>query len=139
MQIFERETYPRLWKKAYELGELAQTQGLERKCNLTDKEFITPNGHILKVYKSAWEQGWNHYKIPEIFSQMEEKLNSLPTRPMKTSDFPQIQEIKERWLRIGQFDAGRSLLPFKNDIDHASQLAKWYVEDIHTLLKLIGD
>jgi hypothetical protein len=48
-----------------------------------------------------------------------------------------LQEIKERWLKIGQYDAGRSLMSFKNDIEHASQLATWYIQDIHTLLKII--
>jgi predicted RNA-binding protein with RPS1 domain len=59
---------------------------------------------------------------------MDQNLNTTPGK---------IEDIKKRWLRIGQYDAGRSLMDFKNDIEHASQLAKWYVQDIHTLLKVI--
>jgi hypothetical protein len=81
MEKFFNETYPKLWHEAYDLGENARKTGLPRQCNLNDPEFMTPGGHILKDYKNAWEQGWDLYKIPEIFKQMEDVLNELPTKP----------------------------------------------------------
>jgi hypothetical protein len=81
---WETETYPRIWREAYALGSAAQEQGLPRVCNLTDRKFGP--GYALKPYKSAWEQGWDHYSIPAVFGQMEAVLNSLPTRPMESTD-----------------------------------------------------
>jgi hypothetical protein len=57
---FETETYPRIWHLAYNLGAKAKKQALPRICNLKEEPFITPSGDILKVYRSAWEQGWDH-------------------------------------------------------------------------------
>lgn len=58
---FFSRTYPSIWRKAYLLGNAAREAELPRECNLTDELFLTPSGAILKVYKSAWEQGWDHY------------------------------------------------------------------------------
>lgn len=83
---FERDIYPRIWHLAYDAGVEAREQGLPRICNLNDKHFITPGGNILKVYRSAWEQGWDNYKIPDEFRQVESVLNNMPTRPCTVED-----------------------------------------------------
>lgn len=56
---FETEIYPKIWNLAYNAGVVAKHQGLPRICNLQGRLFITPSGNILKVYKSAWEKGWD--------------------------------------------------------------------------------
>lgn len=61
------------FRKAYQFGEQARNSGLPRECNL-GQEFRTLSGDVLKVYKSAWEQGWDSLNIPAIFLQMEDKL-----------------------------------------------------------------
>lgn len=47
------------WEQAWRIGYSAYKDGLLRQCNLASEGFVTPGGHILKVYKSAWEQGWD--------------------------------------------------------------------------------
>jgi len=49
----------KLWQEAFKEGNIARNAGLLRICNLTDDRFLTPGREILKVYKSAWEQGWD--------------------------------------------------------------------------------
>lgn len=78
MKDFFTEVYPHNWKLAYDAGVEARKQGFSRICNLRESIFYTPSGKILKVYLSAWEQGWDGYKIPEIFKQMETVINSMP-------------------------------------------------------------
>ncbi len=78
---WESETYPKIWHEAYEYGEKAKAEGLPRECNLSDTKFVSGKT-ILKVWKSAWEQGYDGYKIPAEFRQVEEALNKLPLRPM---------------------------------------------------------
>lgn len=78
LEHFLSEVYPKIWHKAYDAGEKARKEGLPRVCNLGEG-FVTPGDNILKVYKSAWEQGWDGYKIPEIFGRMEKILDELPT------------------------------------------------------------
>jgi hypothetical protein len=68
------------WNKAYALGEAAQKEGKPRVCDLGERCFVTPSGTILKVYKSAWEQGYDGWKIPAIFTEMEKALDKLPLR-----------------------------------------------------------
>jgi len=83
---FETEIYPKLWYEAYNLGVEARKNGLPRVCNLKDDIFAFDgeSGRIVfKVYKSAWEQGWDGWKIPEEFLQVEKTLNQMPLRPMK--------------------------------------------------------
>ena len=49
-----------LWSEAWHLGNEAKKAGRPRECNLSEDKFITPRGSILKVYKSAWEQGYDN-------------------------------------------------------------------------------
>jgi hypothetical protein len=56
---FETETYPRIMQSAYAFGVEAKRQRLPRICNLQGSPFCSQSGHILKVYLSAWEQGWD--------------------------------------------------------------------------------
>lgn len=79
---WETEIYPQIWWEAYAYGESAREEELPRECNLSDPQFISGKT-ILRVYKSAWEQGYDGYKIPAIFGQMEAVVNELPLRPMK--------------------------------------------------------
>lgn len=81
---FENVTYPRLWHIAFDAGRKASEDGLPRECNMTRAiylEHVLENGNILKVYKSAWEQGWDNDKIPSVFTQMENLLKQMPTEP----------------------------------------------------------
>lgn len=55
---FETEVYPKIWRRAFDKGVEAKKEGKDKICNLKDSEFLTPSGNFLKVYKSAWEQGW---------------------------------------------------------------------------------
>jgi hypothetical protein len=82
---WEREVYPRLWHLAYDVGVKARADGLPRVCNLEGSPHCH-NGNVLKVYKSAWEQGWDGYKIPAEFAQMEATLNQMPLRKMTEED-----------------------------------------------------
>lgn len=82
---FEREIYPKLWHLAYDAGVEARENGLPRICNLEGSPHCH-NGKALKPYKSAWEQGWDNWKIPEIFTQMETSLDQMPLRPCETRD-----------------------------------------------------
>jgi len=82
---FETETYPRLWQLAYDAGTKARDEGLPRECNLKNHPHVH-KGKALKVYKSAWEQGWDKYTIPEEFRQMEALLNQMPLRPLNSDD-----------------------------------------------------
>jgi hypothetical protein len=66
------------WHQAYALGDAAQRAGKPKECDLGEG-FQTPGGSILKVYKSAWEQGYDGWKVPEIFTQMEKVLDTMPT------------------------------------------------------------
>lgn len=45
-----------------------------------------PSGKVLKVYQSAWEQGWDNYKIPEVFQHVENVLKAMPLRPCIEED-----------------------------------------------------
>ena len=74
---FETETYPRLWRLAYDAGEVARKIGLPRKCNLATSEHCH-YGNVLKVYQSAWHQGYDGWQIPAIFAKMEATLDQLP-------------------------------------------------------------
>jgi hypothetical protein len=58
---FETEIYPRIWNLAYNAGFEARDKGLPRICNLNSSPFVTPSGNILRVYKSAWEGGWDSW------------------------------------------------------------------------------
>lgn len=60
------EIYKQNWHLAYNLGIEARNKNLSNICNLTDKQFLTPSGIILKVYKSAWDQGYGNEKNPMI-------------------------------------------------------------------------
>lgn len=82
---FINEIYPRIWHQAYDLGEEARKQGLPCVCNLQGSPFCHKDT-VLKVYRSAWEQGWRADEIPEVFRQMEEVLKQMPTRPMTEAD-----------------------------------------------------
>lgn len=86
MTKFERETYPRIWRSAYAAGVEARTQGLPRLCNMKDSTFCTPSGEVLKPYKSAWEQGWDGYKIPEEFQHVENVLKAMPLHQCTEED-----------------------------------------------------
>jgi hypothetical protein len=83
---FETETYPRIWHSAYDAGVEARKQGLPRTCTLQGSLFCTPSGDILKVYLSAWNQGWDGYKIPEEFGHVEAALKNMPLRQCKPED-----------------------------------------------------
>ena len=60
LEEFETKTYPQLWYIAFNLGIQAKKEGYPKVCNLQDSRFITPSGKILKVYESAWKQGWDN-------------------------------------------------------------------------------
>jgi hypothetical protein len=75
------ELYRLNWQLAYDEGVRAYEAGLPRNCVLQNKPFVTPSGNVLKVYKSAWEQGWDGHKIPSIFGEMEAILIKMPLRP----------------------------------------------------------
>ncbi len=77
IEKFESEVYPKLWHLAYDAGIEARTAGLPRQCVLNSEQHCH-NGKVLKVYKSAWEQGWDGYKIPDEFKKVEKYLNELP-------------------------------------------------------------
>jgi len=64
LEQFLDETYPQIWREAWQLGRTACEEGLSRECDLSDDQFITPSGAILKVYQSAWEQGWDGRNPP---------------------------------------------------------------------------
>lgn len=83
---FETETYPRIWHAAYDAGVEARKQGLPRTCNLQESPFCLPSGNVLKVYRSAWEQGWDGYSIPNEFKHVEAVLNNMPLRPFTHED-----------------------------------------------------
>jgi hypothetical protein len=78
--------YKENWHKAYDLGVQARKDGLPKVCNITDPK-LCHNGNAFKPYESAWNQGWDGYTIPEIFSRIEQNLAKLPTRPMTLEDF----------------------------------------------------
>jgi len=59
MNHFETEVYPRIWRSAWYAGQAAKLIGMSRECNLQGSLFCTATGTILKVYKSAWEQGYD--------------------------------------------------------------------------------
>lgn len=80
------EEYPKIWHEAYAYGELAREEGLPRECNLLNHSKFGHGDNILKPWKSAWEQGYDGYKIPAVFGQMENYLNQLPTRPLEKED-----------------------------------------------------
>lgn len=80
---WETETYPRLWRLAYDAGTEAKMQGHPRDCNLKDLPWTTPSGQILKVYKSAWEQGWDQFEVPSIFKDMESVLQTMPLKEIE--------------------------------------------------------
>lgn len=84
---FETEVYPRIWREAHAAGVVAREQGLPRVCNLQGSPFCTPSGKVLKVYLSAWEQGWDNYDpIPAVFKKMEAVLDNMPLRPCTAED-----------------------------------------------------
>ena len=83
---FFEEEYPRIWKIAYEAGKEARKNGLPRICNLTGS-IHCHNGNVLKPYKSAWEQGWDLYKIPLIFKKIEDSLKELPLHPFSDREY----------------------------------------------------
>lgn len=83
---FMTETYPRVWRLAYDAGASARKQGLPNACDLRDPLFLTPSGAVLKVYKSAWEQGWAGHKTPAVFEQMEAALATMPLQPYEGND-----------------------------------------------------
>jgi hypothetical protein len=85
IERFMTETYPRLWHLAYDAGVEARKNGLPRNCNLKGNDHCH-NDSVLKVYKSAWEQGWDGYTIPAIFAQIEAKLNQMPLHPATAKD-----------------------------------------------------
>lgn len=85
LRHFETVEYPRIWHLANDAGKEARKQGLPRVCNLKDSPFCH-NGNILKVYKSAWEQGYDDWEIPAVFKQMEAAVNQMPLRPMEEKD-----------------------------------------------------
>lgn len=78
-------TYPRIWHLANDAGKKARQDGLSRICNLKD-ELFCHGETVLKVYKSAWEQGWDGYEIPAIFKQMEVVLDNMPLHQMMEDD-----------------------------------------------------
>mgnify|MGYP003404934491 CR=1 FL=1 len=63
MEIEEwlEKDYPIIWHEAYDIGVNAKKSGLSRMCNLSeyDKKFCH-NGNALKVWQSAWEQGYDN-------------------------------------------------------------------------------
>jgi hypothetical protein len=71
--------YKENWHWAYDAGVKAREQGKPRICDLHTKLFITPGNEILKVYKSAWEQGWDGWTIPACFTEMEKLLSNERT------------------------------------------------------------
>lgn len=81
---FETEIYPRLWVLAYNKGMNARDSGYPRICNLDGEH--CHNGNPLKVYKSAWEQGWDRYSIAEEFRLVEALLAQMPLRPLNNED-----------------------------------------------------
>lgn len=62
LNYFETVTYPKIWRRAFDLGVEARAAGLPFDCNLQGKPFCH-NNKCLKVYKSAWEQGWESESI----------------------------------------------------------------------------
>lgn len=52
---FETETYPRLWREAFQMGYDARSNNCVRLCTYPPLD----SGHILRVFKSAWFQGWD--------------------------------------------------------------------------------
>jgi hypothetical protein len=81
---WENEVYPKMWAEAYAAGSSAREQGLPRQCNLEDK-FLW-KGEALKPWLSAWNQGYDGYKIPQEFRQMEEALSQMPMRSLRPDD-----------------------------------------------------
>lgn len=71
--------YKRLWHEAWQEGRIAHEQGIPRE----------DNPHRLKVWKEAWGYGWDDYDPHDElreFQQVEQHLQSLPTRLMQDSD-----------------------------------------------------
>ena len=107
---WEREIFPKMWRTAYDAGVEARKQGLPRtdvEINLWSMPLATgilpqvncdfcTSGGVLKVYKSAWEQGWDGYKIPEIFKQVESVLNNMPLHKMTEEELTANLEVDER-------------------------------------------
>lgn len=83
---FETETYPQIWHSAYEMGVNARKQGMPRVCTLQGSPFCTPSGNVLKVYLSAWEQGWDEYEMPEEFVNVESVLKDMTLHQYKADD-----------------------------------------------------
>ena len=69
--------YKKEWHQVWDAGRLAATEGKNRE----------ENPHQLKVWKEVWWYGWDNYDpVPAEFRQVEQNLNSLPTRPMNEGD-----------------------------------------------------
>jgi hypothetical protein len=52
--------YPIIWHEAYNIGFNAKKLGLSRVCNLSEHdEKFCHNGIPMKVWQSAWEQGYD--------------------------------------------------------------------------------
>jgi len=72
---FFHNDFPKLFNQAKLEGKKARLNGLLRTCNLP-KESPWTYGKYLKVYLSAWEQGYDGFEIPEIFNLIERMLNA---------------------------------------------------------------
>lgn len=82
---WETEVYPKMWHLAYDAGEKARKEGKPRVCDLGEE--FRHNGVVLKLWRCVWEQGWDGWKIPVEFKQVEAVLDQLPLRPMTECDF----------------------------------------------------
>jgi len=71
--------YKEQWHQVWQEGRAANVQGQSRE----------DNPHKLKVWRAVWEYGWDNYdpnKPPSEFTEVEDYLKSLPTRPMTEDD-----------------------------------------------------
>lgn len=85
-QAFLDGPYKENCQKAYDLGVQARKAGLPKVCDVTDDPKLCHNGKMLKEYERAWRAGWDGYKVPQEFVQMEQILQNIPTRPMTEED-----------------------------------------------------
>lgn len=71
------DTVGPVWRRANALGRQSREDGKPCVCDL-GKGFLSPSGVVLKVYRSAWEQGWTGWEIPKVFGRMEAIVDCYP-------------------------------------------------------------
>jgi hypothetical protein len=90
---WESEVYPKNWHRAYDEGELARKSGLPKVCNLSEKcPDLCWEGDPIGPYLSAWNQGWDGYKIPAEFAQVEEHLSRMKLHRMTPEELQEMLE-----------------------------------------------